>query len=160
MKYLTKIGEVEVSDEDTLFFPFGIPGFDRLKKYALFSLPDSQPIQWLVSLEDQKVAFPLIDPWTVRKDYAFDLPQIAVEILGIQDKMQIMVLCILRIPQTDPKDMTVNLVAPIIINLQNHMGVQVVLEKTSYQIRHFVLEEISNQLNGQAEGGSDAGIES
>ncbi len=160
MKYQTKIGELDVPDEDVLFFPFGIPGFDRLKKYALFSVPDSQPVQWLLSLEEEKVSFPLIDPWSIRSNYAFELPQIAVEVLGIKEKTQIMVLCILRIPQNNPQGMTVNFLAPIIINLQNQMGVQIVLENSPYSIRHNVVEEVANQQKDEEKGEADAGTES
>jgi len=44
MKYKTKIGEVEIIETDIVLFEKGIPGFEYLKKFAVFSVEDTAPI--------------------------------------------------------------------------------------------------------------------
>ncbi|MFN3327900.1 MAG: flagellar assembly protein FliW, partial [Fervidobacterium pennivorans] len=71
--YKTRFGELEIKDNEVITFPNGIPGFEELRKFAILNIPETRPIQWLVSLEDENVSFPLIDPWLVLETYEVDL---------------------------------------------------------------------------------------
>ncbi|MBI4795587.1 MAG: flagellar assembly protein FliW, partial [Deltaproteobacteria bacterium] len=48
-------------------------------------------------------------------------------------------LVILTIPQGLPQDMTANLMGPLLINLANRRGKQLVLESSPYSHKHPVL---------------------
>jgi flagellar assembly factor FliW len=48
---------------------------------------------------------------------------------------------IVTIPM-DPKKMSANLKAPLVFNLNNKLGKQIILKDTQYQTKHFILEEM------------------
>lgn len=67
MLYKTKLGEIPVEKEDIVNFESGLPGFEQWRRYALISLPETEPIQWLISLDNSAITFPVLDPWLVKK---------------------------------------------------------------------------------------------
>jgi len=134
MIYRTRLGEFEINDDEIITFPKGIPGFEELKKFIVLSLPETDPIKWLVSLDDESIAFPIIDPWLVLEDYEVDLSNQDLELLQVQDPSDIVVLSIVTIPIDKPQEATVNLKAPIVINIKKGRGLQVILEK--YELKH------------------------
>jgi flagellar assembly factor FliW len=89
-----------------------------------------------------EIAFPVIDPWLVKKDYSFDISQEVVDRLDIRDKEKILVITMVRIPQDNPLEMTVNLLAPVIINTENRQAIQLVLDRSDYSLRHHIRDEI------------------
>lgn len=132
--YKTRLGDFDLNENEILFFPEGIPGFESLKKFAIIALEETRPIFWLVSLEDETVALPIIDPWIVEEDYEVELSQNELQILKIEDPNDLVVWCVVTIPIGKPEETTVNLKAPIVINLKNGIGLQVILEK--YELKH------------------------
>ena len=58
----TRFGELEVNPTDLITFAEGLFGFENLKKYFVVDPGDSTLILWLQSTEDEKVAFPIIEP--------------------------------------------------------------------------------------------------
>jgi len=57
----------------------------------------------------------VVNPFMVVKDYDFEIPDEAVESLGIESILDVMVLSIVVVPE-DISKMTMNLKAPVIIN--------------------------------------------
>ncbi len=142
MIFKTKLGDLELKENDIILFEDGLPGFETLRKFAVVSLETSAPIMWLTSLESDHVAFPVINPWLVRVDYSLVLSKEDVEQLQIENEKDIEVLSILTIPQDNPKAATVNLFAPIVINKKLRKARQILLEGTDYLIKHQIADEI------------------
>ncbi|SHE63348.1 flagellar assembly factor FliW [Marinitoga hydrogenitolerans DSM 16785] len=142
-KYNTKFGELEIADNEIIIFESGIPGFENLKKFYIHFSKETFPIQWLLSLENPEITFPVIDPVLVRVDYTFDLSKDIVEYLEIKKPEDVKIFTIMTIPHGDPDNITVNLKAPIIISKVNNKGVQLILENENYHLKHNVKEEIS-----------------
>ncbi len=153
MEYKTKLGNISAEEKDILIFKKGLPGFQKLSKFVLLSMQNNEPIRWLVSLEDSEVSLPVIDPWLVRKDYYVNLKDDVLEFLGIEDREKILIMAVLRITNDNPDDITVNLLAPLIINLSNNNSMQLLLEESDYQIRHNVKEELERSRNLNFEEG-------
>ena len=141
MKVKTKLGEIEVPKEKIITFKEGIPGLENLRKFVIVS-NGSDPIMWLVSIEDESIALPVINPWLVRVDYVVDIPRDVMEELEINDMEDVQVWAVLVIPREKPEDMTINLLAPIVINVKKGLGKQVIMEGSGYEIRHLVREEL------------------
>jgi flagellar assembly factor FliW len=134
-------GDVEIDDKKILFFDKGLPGLEDDKRYALLSNEDSRPISWLQSLDHREISLPVMDPFLICPDYSFDISQNDVETIKIDDIKDVYVLCILVIPQ-NVNAMTINLSAPIIINVRNSKGCQIVLDDRKYRVRVPVSELI------------------
>jgi len=142
MKILTAhFGEVEIDDNNILFFEKGLPGLVEDKRYALLSNEDSRPISWLQSLDHQEISLPVIDPFSVCPDYSFDISAEDVDNLKIEQVKDVYVISVLVIPQ-NVNAMTINLSAPIIINVQNKKGCQIILDDRKYRVRVPVSELI------------------
>lgn len=142
MTIQTNVGEIHIEEKDIVLFKQGLPGFETLNKFAVIALEDTKPIQWLVSLEDKEVSLPVIDPWMVRFDYHLDIPKSILDYLMITNHEKVFILSIVRIPGNQPEAMTVNLAAPIIINLENNLALQYIPETSEYNLRHLVKEEL------------------
>uniref|UniRef100_A0A7C4W4P2 Flagellar assembly factor FliW n=1 Tax=Fervidobacterium thailandense TaxID=1008305 RepID=A0A7C4W4P2_9BACT len=134
MLFSTKLGELELQENEIITFPNGIPGFEHLKRFSVISLTETNPICWLVSLEDDSVALPIIDPWLVVEDYEVNLSEEDVEVLGVEDPSDLVVWAVVTIPPGSPEQATVNLKAPVVVNLRNGTGLQVILDK--YELRY------------------------
>lgn len=134
MVFSTKLGELELQENEIITFPNGIPGFEHLKRFSVISLTETSPICWLVSLEDDSVALPIIDPWLVVEDYEVNLSEEDVEVLGVEDPSDLVVWVVVTIPPGSPEQATVNLKAPVVVNLRNGTGLQVILDK--YELRY------------------------
>ncbi|WP_231109751.1 flagellar assembly protein FliW [Thermosipho melanesiensis] len=134
--FKTKLGELDIDDKEIIVFENGMPGFEQLRKFSVISLKETLPIMWLVSLEDEHIAFPIIDPWILTKDYEFEISDEDVEELEIKDKEKIAVWVILTIPYGNPKETTVNLLAPIVVNLESGKGKQIILNTEKYTTKH------------------------
>ncbi|WP_206528058.1 flagellar assembly protein FliW [Marinitoga sp. 38H-ov] len=141
-KYNTKFGELELTDNEIIFFENGIPGFENLKKFYIYFSKDTFPIQWLLSLENSDISFPIIDPLLVRVDYSFDLPKDLVNYLSIEKPEDVSIFVIMTIPHGDPENITVNLKAPLVISKNNNKGIQFILDSDEYHLKHNVKDEI------------------
>ncbi len=140
--YKTRLGDFELEDNEIITFPNGIPGFEHLKKFAVISLEETKPIFWLVSLEDETIALPIIDPWLIKEDYEIELSEDELKILNVEDPSDIVIWCVVTIPFGKPQEATVNLRAPIIINLKSGIGMQVILE--NYDLKHPIMLHNTN----------------
>lgn len=132
MIYETKIGTFDISEENVISFKNGIPGFENLRKFAIISLAEAEPIKWLTSLEDKNVALPIVDPWLIFSDYSVNLNQSVLDELENPKRENVLVFCVISLKT----QVTVNLIAPIVVNLEKGIGLQVILEGTNYTTKH------------------------
>lgn len=130
-----RFGDVTFVESDVIEFPWGIPGFASLRRFLALS-PAGQPnFVWLQSLEDPSVALPTGDPWQIFPNYDPHLPAYASAALDLQTD-DFKVLCVVALT-TDERD-TMNLLAPVIINLKSRRARQVMLENSGYSIREAI----------------------
>lgn len=131
---LPRFGEFTYADSEVIEFPWGIPGFSKLHRFIALQLDEQPRFVWLQSLEDLSVALPTADPWSVFPDYEPKLPPYAMTALELSSPADFAILCVLVVTK-DAADMTMNLLAPVIVNLKTRRGRQVTLEGTDYSIR-------------------------
>ncbi len=141
----TNFGKIEVSETDILFFDEGIIGFEDVKKFGVINSEDPEsPFKWIQAVDKADLAFALVDPFKIKKDYDFELKDEYVEALGITDASEVVVYSIVVVPE-DIKKISMNLKAPLIINKTNNKGAQIILDTDKYTVRHFILDELQNQ---------------
>jgi len=140
-----RFGELEVSNEEIITFPEGILGFPELHRYCLVDPGDDTLILWMQSLEDANVAFPVLEPKIFKSDYIVKLSSQELKQLRLENINQSIVFTILTIPR-DVTQMTANLKAPIVVNLREQVGRQVVLQENEYTLKHLMFRELKAQL--------------
>lgn len=141
-------GTVEIDENRIIAFENGLPGLENYKKFALLSDKETKPICWLQSLECKEVSLPVMDPFIVFPNYSFDIADDDIKTLHIEQVKDIYVLSVLVIPKPE-SNMTINLAAPIIINVRNSKARQIILDDKRYRVR----VPISELLNHAAKDG-------
>ena len=136
----TRFGNLEISEEKVVTFPFGLPGFNGCVKWCLLHPEDNISVNWLQSVEDPAVALIIADPdvyfdnYDVRVD-ARELAPIGVEPGDVEGQPPPIALRVVL--SVDPKnsELTANLGAPILINLQSRQAMQMPLARGAYSMR-------------------------
>lgn len=129
-----RFGEIEIEEDRIFNFVMPIIGFDALKKFIILDPNKETLFKWLQSIEAPALAFPIISVSALDIDYTIDLPDNVVENLKITNVESLLVMNITSIPQDNPKGTTINLLAPLIFNLDEQVAGQVVLSGSGYDI--------------------------
>lgn len=153
-------GEIEIDEKSILRFESGLPGFEPLKKFVLIGNEDeTSPFKWLQCVNEPQMAFAVVNPFMILKDYDFELSDEAAGGLGIKKEEDVAVYAVVVVPE-DMTKISMNLKAPIIINRSNNKGAQIILDTDKYTVRHYILDEIRKQevgasVSADKEKGSD-----
>ncbi|AEJ19263.1 flagellar assembly protein FliW [Gracilinema caldarium] len=142
MKVATKAyGVVEVDERQKIQFPLGLLGFEQLKDYVLLDA-EQQPFYWLQSIDVERVAFILVNPFLFRPDYELDIADQELQDIGIVDPKDALVFAIVTIP-ADGSPMTANLQGPLVINKDAHVGKQMILMDGRWKTKHDIVAELN-----------------
>ena len=141
MKLLSKYhGEVNYEEKDIIKFPSGIPGFEKLREFIVFSIEGSEEFSILHSIEDTHVGLIITNPFIFEKDYEINLPDYITANLKIEKPEQADVYTTVTLSSSLDK-ITSNLRAPIIINKELKLGEQYIMEAQKYDIRYPLFRE-------------------
>lgn len=146
----TRFGTIQFQEGDVVTLPDGMVGFPRWTRFVLVQTRAGSPFRWLQSVEDPGLAFLLADPTAYCPNYAPELPDHVAGSLGLTEETPCLVLVTAAIPRGRPEDMTLNLAAPVVINLENRTGAQVVLESEAYTMKHRVFEQAPQPADAKA----------
>jgi flagellar assembly factor FliW len=104
--------------------PYGLLGFERVKKFVLLANPQEDPFIWLQMLEGPRKAFLIVSPFLVVPDYQPDIPEDDVDFLELTEPADALLfnICTLR----GPGRATINLKGPLVINRHTMIGKQVI----------------------------------
>ncbi|WP_298840788.1 flagellar assembly protein FliW [Clostridium sp.] len=135
MELVTKYhGVHKYSDEDVIVFKKGLPGFKELKRFIIFPLEKNEVFSILHSIEDIEIGLVMVSPYAVIQDYEFKIPDIYVQELEVVKPEDVLVLTTVTL-SSDIKNMTTNLKAPILINIKEKLGEQLILDNGKYKIK-------------------------
>ena len=137
-------GEVDITEDKVITFEEGLMGFEEYKRFTLlFNNEDGKksPVSWLQSMDEEKLAFPVILPFAVKEDYQPVINDTSWEQLGELTEENIVILLTMSVPK-DITKMTVNLRAPLVINSDSRKGSQVIVENQDYQIKFPIYDVI------------------
>jgi flagellar assembly factor FliW len=141
----TRFGRVQVSNEDLITFPEGILGFNDLKKFILLDDPNDDIFAWLQSCEVADVAFPILEPELFSADYQVVLTKSDLEALKLDLDKKPRYFSIITIPD-EPTQMTANLKAPIVINIEHRLARQCVLQDNQLAIREPIFTKLQQRV--------------
>lgn len=143
MKADTRIfGEIEIADDKIITLEKGMIGFPKLKHFALIYDEEKKEkynsIMWLQSMDDADIAFPVMMPNVVKEDYRPNVSEEMIAPLGELTDENTYMLVTVTVPK-QVEEFSVNLKAPIVINMDNHKGVQLIVED-DYPVKYKVYE--------------------
>jgi flagellar assembly factor FliW len=135
MKIITKFcGTIDLEHPDVIQFSQGIPGFENERRFVIIQ-PEKSVFQCLQSLTHPEIAFIVISPFLICPDYSFNLSKEISEQISLFKLEDALVLGIVTIPPDNTQAATVNLQAPVLVNLKAGLGRQVILTEESYPMR-------------------------
>ena len=80
----TRFGTIEITEEDILRFPLGIPGFLQEKEFVLLPHGADSPFSFLQSVKEPNLSFLLVDPFAFYKDDEFVLDETLAKEMELQ----------------------------------------------------------------------------
>jgi flagellar assembly factor FliW len=137
-------GEVEIEDDKVITLPNGLLGFEDYTKYVILYDSDKSSgdaISWLQSAEEQALALPVVNPLYVKSEYNPLVNDELLEPLGEPGEDGYFILVTMRIP-SDPKEVSCNLKAPIVINPVTMIGCQIIAENDDYPIQYNIYDMV------------------
>lgn len=146
----TRFGSLDVTEEQIINFPNGIPGFLEEKAFVHLPYDGDSPFSFLQSTREVNLSFLLVNPFAFIKDYEFVLEDEVANEMGLSEENLPQVFLVATV-KGNINDMTVNLLAPIVVNEQKRIGKQVILDKAEYSVRHKLFKD--TQATEASEGG-------
>jgi flagellar assembly factor FliW len=132
----TRFGDLDVSEEQVISFPRGMIGFEGVERYVLLNPTDK--ISWLQAVDEPSLAFPLVQAPLVYPGYSLYIEDEHLQPLGEVGESMMGIYLVLVVPG-DPRNATVNLKAPVVISLKSRRGMQLLIDRPEYSVRHRIV---------------------
>lgn len=133
--------EIEYPEASLYEFPNGLPGFENERAFVFLNRPDSHPLMFMQSVLTPDLCFILLPILAVDAQYRLSLDEEALSALQLPEACQPQigkdVLCAAIVcahGQGEPP--TANLLAPIVVNLRDRIGIQAIQAQSAYSHRH------------------------
>ena len=136
-----RFGEVEVAEDKVVHFADGIPAFEDEHEFVIVPYDEESPYVFLQSLTTPDLAFLMTVPFIFFPDYEFELDDENQNKLELTKQEDMLIYTLLTINGGKVKDMTANLMAPVVVNTANMQARQVVLDRSSYTTKHRLFPE-------------------
>lgn len=133
----TRFGEIEVSGESVLHMDNGMLGFQDCKRYVLLEDRPGTHLKWLQSVDDPDVAFIVVNPTEFVGDYSIELSDDDAESLGLESPEDAVILTTVTL-SPDRREVTTNLLGPVVINSGTLAAKQIVLQDERYGTKHLI----------------------
>jgi len=137
-----RFGSIEVSDAEILRFPRGLLAFESVHEYVLLPHGEGSPFSFLQAVSEPELAFVVTSPLWLRPGYRVDVYREDLQELELQEDDPVSVLAIVTVPR-DGGELTVNLLAPLVINQRSRIGKQIVQNESAYRTRHILRDELA-----------------
>lgn len=133
------LGRMTVSADQIITFPSGLPGFPDAHRFALINDHLEPPFYCLQCVDDPSLAFVVTDPNALVPDYRPKNGAGTLQELRARGPEDLQTLVTLTIPPGRPREITANMMSPLLINPKQGLGKQVVIEKPHYSHQYPVL---------------------
>ena len=142
-----QFGPIEYAPEDVIHFPLGLPGFEEERSFLLITPLTAKPLVFLQSLGRPELCFVTLPLEVVDPNYQLSVGVEDWKVLGLagqtpsavgleqaaRDGGRMRYLAIISLTDSRP---TANLLAPLVINLEDRRGVQAIRLDNFYSHQH------------------------
>ncbi|PSL48574.1 flagellar assembly factor FliW [Salsuginibacillus halophilus] len=139
-------GTVNVAPEEVYHFEHGLPAFEDEQRFVLMPFKEGTPFYILQSVETPELAFVMVNPFHFFADYQVEIPESTITQLNITQQQDAAIFSIVTIQEPFQKS-TANLQGPVVLNVAERQGKQILLNDTSYGRKHHIFpqEEAAGQ---------------
>jgi flagellar assembly factor FliW len=121
--HTTRFGAVEILPEDVIHFPEGLLGLAECRDWVLLADLQNEAVVWMQSLERPEVALAVVSPRRFVPGFQMRVARRELEPLELAEIRAAQVLVIVS---KTGRAVTLNLKAPLVLNLQRRLGRQVI----------------------------------
>jgi flagellar assembly factor FliW len=133
------LGPVKVSEDRIFTFASGLSGFPDEHRYALVNGHPKSPFYLLQAVDNPALAFVVADPAALVPEYQTRNGESTLQDLRASSPADLRLLVTLTIPPGRPREITANLMSPLLINPEQGLGKQVVIDKPHFSHQHPIL---------------------
>lgn len=142
------LGKVEYEAENVIHFPEGLIGIPEKKNFLLIEKEDFKPFSYLQSVDDTTFILIVVNPMIIEKEYKFSIFRGDMDAIDINDENDFSLLAIVIFAQK-LEDITVNLKAPLLINIHSKKALQVILQNDDYSVEEPLLKSTPQNQDGK-----------
>jgi flagellar assembly factor FliW len=121
----SRFGTIEVKDDSVIEFPWGIPGFESIKRYVLIEHREG-PFQWLQAVDEPSLAFVVCPPEVIGISY--EVPSSCLETIGAKTREDVIVLNLISFDR-EKNIIRFHLKSPLVFNVNEKKGYQWTMDK-------------------------------
>ncbi len=121
--HTTRFGTVDVDAKDAILFPNGLLGLEDCQHWVLLADAQNDALGWLQSTTHGDVALAVVSPRRFVSDYDVRVPRSELVPLALSSLDEAHVLVVVG---KSEYGVTLNLRAPLVVNLRRRLGRQVV----------------------------------
>lgn len=138
-------GQVSYEENEAIHILNGLIGFEAYTEYLPIPFhEDNDSLISLQCLEDETLSFILMNPFGLLNDYTPSLSGQDMKELDAEtaEDLSYYVICVMR---DSVAESTVNLKAPLVVNVRSRQARQVILDQSEYTFRHVIGDMIKEE---------------
>jgi len=132
--HTSRFGALAIEPQDILHFQAGLPGLPACNEWVLLADASHDALGWLQSSSHPEIALAVVSPRRFVPNFQMRVAHRDLEALRLADIDEAQVLVIVA---SNEGRLTVNLKAPLVFNLREQRGVQVVA-KDDHSLQHLL----------------------
>jgi len=119
----TRFGAVEYDAEDVIRFPEGLLGLEDCREWILLADAENEALAWMQSVDHAEIALAVVSPRRFVPGYRMRVARRELDPLQFDSLTSAEVLIV--VGKTE-RSVTLNLKAPLVMNLERRLGRQVI----------------------------------
>ena len=127
-----KFGTIDIDEDSVIHFPRGLIGFESCHRFALIKNEDFDPFCWLISLGEEELSLPILNPNLVNPNFETALCKNLMDHRFIRNGFN-NICCVVNVDRNMGR-FTINLKSPIFLNLEERMGKQFILDSDELMV--------------------------
>lgn len=116
----SRFGTLELDEKVFIDFPWGIPGFEQVKRYVILEHRQG-PFRWLQAVDEPNLAFVVCEPEVVGVRY--EVPPAKGRLIGLESPEDLVVLIMVSF-QREQKRISPHWRGPLLFNSDSRLGCQ------------------------------------
>ncbi|MBF0455030.1 MAG: flagellar assembly protein FliW [Magnetococcales bacterium] len=127
----TRFGTLKVNEEEIITLNGGLMGFPMSSRYIMFPYSEDSSFFWLQSIDEPEIAFIVINPFDFFNDLVFEVADSDAASIGLERGEDVEIFTLVTIPDGTPEEMRTNLAGPVVVNVNNRQGRQILVKEYS-----------------------------
>ena len=127
----TRFGVLAFEEKDIITLGEGLLGFPMSRRFLMFPYGENSSFFWLQSVDESEIAFIVVNPFDFFSDIEFSIQDEDTSALELEQPEDVEVFTLVTIPEGRPEEMRTNMAGPVIVNVKNRQGRQILVKEYS-----------------------------